>query len=252
MHSTAGSKEPSQRYVMVLMDVFPYGWWEKGRPRGFLVDVAKRIRQKSGVDYEIVLQPFGRNLKSLEVGKADFSIFYSYPDTISGYRSIGNVTCTRLVAVPMANSGIETVSDLNGKSVLFPPGGYFDRHYVQHMNIDPIPVSSAESILELASRGRADAFIVSDQLMEAYQTNVSASHRMPDDFWAKLGNPLELVEANIAFVVSDRSPLGKHTDRISATIREMQKTGEFLELAEKYFHSVQSSCLHEANKKSPH
>ncbi|WP_321394129.1 substrate-binding periplasmic protein [Emcibacter sp.] len=235
-------EDAARKPVMVVLDIFPFSWREDGQDKGLFVDIARQVRQRSGVDYDIIFQPFGRNIQSLATGKADYSIFHSYPDNDFGYETVGIVSCARLIVVPMANRGITTIDDLNGKSVIFPPGGYFDRHFARHMDIKAVPVAAGESILELASRGRADAFTATDQLIESYQLKISDRYSMPEEFWPKLGKPVELVEANLAFVVSDKSPFRGETGKIAAAISEMQRSGELLRLAKKYSSTVQTGC----------
>lgn len=130
-----------------------------------------------------------------------------------------------------ANSGITSIDQLNGRSVVTTTGTTSVQHLRKHeraANVDFKEVYAkdhAESFLMLES-GRADAFVMDGQILAG---NI-ANSKNPSDF--KIVGEVLSVEPIAIMVRKDDTNLKKLAD---TTVRDLIKSGEMAKLYDKWF-----------------
>ncbi len=223
-------------YVMGLDDTFaPMGFRnEKGELVGFDVDLATEVANRNG--WEIKFQPIDWSMKETELnaGNIDF-IWNGYTITDERKEKV-NFTEPYLanaqIIVTMANSDVNTISDLAGKAVATQAeSSSLDAARAQEGLIESlkdgklIEYATFNEVFNDLESGRTDAIIVDEVLARYYMGNKGAeSYRV-------LIENLGPEEFGIGVRKDDTQLLSG----LNATLKTMKEDGTYDEIYGKWF-----------------
>lgn len=233
----AYSKMQDQGYaVMGLDDTFaPMGFRdEKGELAGFDVDLAKAVFERIGI--EIKLQPIDWSMKETELNSGNIDLIWN-GYTITKERQ-QKVAFTKpyldnsQIIITLANSGIDTKKDLNGKKVALQN----ESSAVDAINTEPDWVASLdggapvlfdtnnECFMDLEA-GRVSA-VVADEVLAKYYIKQRGPEKyiiLDEDFGSE--------EYGIGVRKSDKKLL----ELVDKTLDDMRADGSYKKIYDKWF-----------------
>jgi ABC-type amino acid transport substrate-binding protein len=144
------------------MELPPYGWIdEQGRRRGAYFELGEMIGTRAGLPYENEIMPFGRMLQSLKDGRVDLASSQAHQQALDAGEPLAVIHTINVVAATRKGSGIRTLGDLKGKTIVLHRGASYKQ-------LDGLPgsvevVDSYEQALRMVhARAGIDAAVFSE------------------------------------------------------------------------------------------
>lgn len=231
--SEDGSAGDKKTLVMATSaDYAPFEYIESEKSDeiiGFDVDLAKAIAGKLGYEVEVKDMDFGGLIQSLKSGQADFVLAGMTPTE----KRKKNVDFSDIyytsqhMFISQKDSGIETLEDLEGKTVGVQLGSIQEGKADEINETVAIKVENRNRIPELIQElkaGRFDAIIIEDTVAKGYLDKEAdlTSFTISDD----------PEEAGSAIAFPKDSDL---TEKFNKELQEMKDNGELQELIVKWF-----------------
>lgn len=188
----------------MLANWFPYGWLDEGQPKGILVDIAKALDQALGESHPYSLAPVSRVIRSIKSGEYDLTIIYRGAKLNRQVDHLLDVGCIRSAVVSLKNRPVKNLEDLNGLRVAYSGSGYFVDHFLPHLDVDGLEVANADIMFRMALRGRLDAFVIDDAVLQGYRTGIDPARALDADSWALFAEPYYLESLRLAVSTSRR------------------------------------------------
>lgn len=215
---------PRKDAVFAIPDVPPWGYASKtGEPAGVLVAITDRMADLADVPIKYRLRPQKRALAELKSGAADFVVLFESPESEAAGKRIATLLESRVVLTTRPAQDFKNLEDLAGGSVGFVLGTYYGKAFDDTDNIKKIPVHNLQNGLEMLDRGRIDALIHYDVMLERviyandYDASDFRSHVLSDGREGLL-------------LISRRSPLKDYVPLFQKALRQMRANGEIVEL----------------------
>ncbi len=189
----------------MLANWFPYGWLDQGKPKGILVDIAKAVDQALGDTRDYSLAPVSRVIRSIKSGEYDLTIIYRGAKLDRQVDHLLDVGCIRSAVVSLKNHPVKSLEDLNGLRVAYSGSGYFVDNFLPQLDVDGLEVANADIMFRMALRGRLDAFVIDDAVLQGYRAGIDQTRAMDADSWALFAEPYYLESLRLA-VSASREP----------------------------------------------
>jgi arginine/lysine/histidine transporter system substrate-binding protein len=227
------ANEGEKKLVMATSaDYAPFEYIESDKSDeiiGFDVDLAKAIAGNLGYEIEIKDMDFGGLVQSLKSGQADFVLAGMTP-TEKRKKNVDfsdiYYTAQHMI-ISKKESGIETVEDLEGKTVGVQLGSIQEGKAEEINKTVAIKVENRNRIPELIQElkaGRFDAIIIEDTVAKGYLNKEAdlTNFTLSDD----------PEEAGSAIAFPKDSDL---TEKFNQELKKMKENGELQELIVKWF-----------------
>jgi arginine/lysine/histidine transporter system substrate-binding protein len=229
------TNEKNDNKVLVMAtsaDYPPFEYIETGKSDeiiGFDVDIAKAIASKLGYEIQVKDMDFGGLVQSLKSGQADFVLAGMTP-TEKRKKNVDfsdiYYTAQHMI-ISKKDSGIETLEDLEGKTVGVQLGSIQEGKAQEINEKVAIKVVNRNRIPELIQEmkaGRFDAAIIEDTVAKGYFENEKdlKGFTISDD----------PEEAGSAIAFPKNSEL---TEKFNKELQAMKENGELQELVVKWF-----------------
>lgn len=226
---SAQADQQSASYT--IADIFPYGWHEAGEPKGLLVDIAKAVDRELGVSHSVSLAPVSRVMRSIESGEYDFTIVYRGDKLNRKVDHLLDVGCVQTAAMSMQERPINTVTDMNGMRIAHTGSGYFVDTYLPALAVHDVQVSNVDIMFRMALRGRLDAFIIDDAVLQSYRKGFDVAHSIPNGGWREFARPFYLENMRVSLTSSQRD---EHKD-LKVRMRSLQSNTGFIRRLQKIY-----------------
>ncbi len=230
-----------------IVDWFPYGWMEDGQPRGMLVEIARAADRALGITNQYTIAPVSRVLRSLKTGEYDFSIIYRGEKLNSEVDHLLDVGCISTAVMSLKTAPVLKLADMNKKRVAYSGNGYFHDRYLPTLNATGMQIANTDIMFRMMFRGRVDAFVIDDAVLQGYRNNLHPSYKIPEGDWDRFAAPFYLDSLRLALSTS-YSP---RYAAMKARMRDLMYQDEFLEELQviylKYGLPGGTACLHLSN-----
>lgn len=231
-----------------ILDWFPFGWQENGIVKGMFVNLMPLINQTLNSNSEAILTPVSRAIRGTEEGNFDFTITYRDQAMMKKVEYLVDIGCLKTAIISLKSASIHSLHDLNGKRVAYPGIGYFSANILPTLSIKGVEVPRSDMMVNMAFRGRLDAFVINDAVWAAYTGGLNTSLNVPKERWLDFAEPLFMKTLPIAISVSHMSEHRALAEQIK-TLMENDRFVEQLKLIyAKYNYHYSPSCL---NKNDP-
>jgi ABC-type amino acid transport substrate-binding protein len=147
-----------------IPDVWPWAYEDgDGELHGSLIDVARRLSDKTGIPVVPRLRPLRRAIVELQAGAVNFSILFQNPKLDIEAVNVSSVTQVNILLAAKAESDYPlTLDELKGKRVAYIRGTYLGEAFERNEEVEKVPVGAISQAVELLSLGRISAILASD------------------------------------------------------------------------------------------
>ncbi|MCK5001490.1 MAG: PAS domain S-box protein [Gammaproteobacteria bacterium] len=150
------------------MDWPPFNFYERGAPRGFSIDYMNLLAEKLGIKVEYQTGPSWNEFLQLTRNK-QLDVMLNIVKTQERQKYLlytePYVTTPNVIVSPR-DAPISSISELNGRTVAFPKGFFYEevltRDYPQ---IKRLPVEDTLASLKVVALGKADAVLGEDPVL---------------------------------------------------------------------------------------
>jgi len=237
--------------ILAVIDFFPFGYsLDDSIPRGMVFDIEKALEKVSPLKIDARLMSVARALRSASIGQNDLLFSYKDDQMVPNVTWLGNVGCLTPLVVPHKDSGIETLDDLAGKRVGFVSLGYFDVKMKFRWPIEPVFLNDNFIMLKMLLRGRLDAIIVNDGVLNAYLANQAILDELPPAWPKQLAQPLALTTYETHLSMSKDSKFQALIPQFKQAIIEARQQGRFKTIFQKYGSKLGGHCFTDEERKS--
>ncbi len=207
---------------------------EDGIPTGIDVELATEAFERMGYQAEIVYIDWEKKNELVESGEID-CIWgcFSMEGRLEDYRWAGSYMVSRQVVAVNADSDIETLADLKGKTLAVqsttkPEGIFLKRTDPRIPKLENlISLGDRALIYTFLEKGYADAVAAHETSILQYMKDYDADYRILDE-------PLMTVGIGAAFAKGDERGICEELDR---TLEEMRQDGTSEKIIGKYLES---------------
>jgi ABC-type amino acid transport substrate-binding protein len=185
----------------VVMNATPYGFYDDDKqPAGIVVDIAKLISARAGLEFDIYLVPTLRIYKELDNGTTDLSMLPTGDaiDNIADRVAVISRMSSVVSTLKSNNMPVHSLNDLAGKRVGYVGGINYHESFKVHKSLIKVPMLTTQTGIEMLLRERIDYLISSERTL-AYQLT---SKRISDS--VKFAYELSSTETYL--YVSKKSP----------------------------------------------
>ena len=227
----SSSEESSLPTILVGSDVYPPFNYigEDGAPTGIDVELAKEAFRRMGYRTEFTIIDWERKTQLLETGDID-CVWGSF--TINGreddYRWAGPYMASRQVVAVMPGSDIETIADLEGRSLAVQSTTKPEELFLTDASLpalrDLYCFEDRELIYTALGKGYVDAIAAHEVSILQYMQDYNTEYRILDE-------PLQVVSLGVAFGKNDVRGL---ETQLTATLDEMRADGTLAAIIGKY------------------
>ena len=227
---TSNNKEAKVLKMGTSADYAPFEYIDTAKgeePTGIDIELAKTITEKLGYELEIQDMDFGGLISSLQNGQVDF-VASAMSATEERKKSVdfSDIYYTsKHIVVSKKGSGLQTVEDLNGKTVGAQLGSIQETKAKELAKTIDLKVDSRNRIPELIQEikaGRMDAAIIEDTVAEGYLSE------NPD----VEGFTIEDADGGYALAFPKGSEL---TEEFNKELKALSDSGELDKIIKKYF-----------------
>lgn len=206
-------------------------------------DIETVLERYSGIDIDGRLMSTPRALRSASIGQNDLLFSYKDDDMVPNVTWLGNVGCLVPLVVPRKGAGIATLADLNkGKRIGFVALGYFDVNQRDRWNLEPVVLNNNFLMVNMLARGRVDAIIVNNAVLNAFIHRADLIENVPKDWVSQLADPIHLASFETHISISNDSPFLSLVPKLMQAIEEAREAGEFRRIFKKYGSSMGGYC----------
>lgn len=227
---TSNNKEAKVLKMGTSADYAPFEYIDTAKgeePTGIDIELAKTITEKLGYELEIQDMDFGGLISSLQNGQVDF-VASAMSATEERKKSVdfSDIYYTsKHIVVSKKGSGLQTVEDLNGKTVGAQLGSIQETKAKELAKTIDLKVDSRNRIPELIQEikaGRMDAAIIEDTVASGYLSE------NPD----VEGFTIEDADGGYALAFPKGSELTKEFNK---ELKALSDSGELDKIIKKYF-----------------
>jgi len=237
--------------VLAVIDFYPFGYLlDDNIPRGMVFDIEAVLEEVSSLKIDAKLMSTPRALRSASNGQNDLLFSYKDDEMVPNVTWLGNVGCLTPLVVPHKDSGINKLSDLAGKRVGFVGLGYFDVKVKSRWPIKPVVLNNNFIMLKMLLRGRLDAIIVNDGVLNAFLANQDILEELPTSWPLQLSQPLPLETYETHLSMSKDSKFRALIPQFKNAILNARQQGRFKTIFQKYGSKLGGHCFTDAERKS--
>ncbi|MBL4823297.1 MAG: transporter substrate-binding domain-containing protein [Colwellia sp.] len=230
--------------ILGVIDFFPFGYsLEDNIPRGMVFDIEAVLEEVSSLKIDARLMSVARALRSASLGQNDLLFSYRDEQMVPNVIWLGNVGCLTPLVVSHKSSGIKTLDDLAGKRVGFVSLGYFDVKMKSKWPIKPVLLNDNFIMLKMLLRGRLDAIIINDGVLNAYLANQSILAELPEFWPQQLAQPLALETYETHLSMSKDSEFQALIPQFKQAILKAKQQGRFKEIFKKHGSKLGGYCF---------
>lgn len=223
------------RPVFAIIDFFPFGFMStEQKAEGMAFDIEKLLEKYSGIDIDGRLMSTPRALRSASVGQNDLLFSYKDDEMVPNVTWLGNIGCLVPLVVPRKDSGITTLADLNGKRIGFVGLGYFDVNRQHKWDLEPVVLNNNFLMVNMLARGRVDAIIVNDAVLNAFVARSDLIENVSKDWVMEVAEPIHLATFETHISISNDSPFIFLVPKLKKAIKDARSAGEFAKVFKKY------------------
>lgn len=218
-------------------------------PRGMVFDIAAVLEEFSTINIDAKLMSVPRALRSASNGQNDLLFSYKDDKMVPNVTWLGNVGCLTPLVVPHKNSKVNSLSDLAGKRVGFVGLGYFDIKMKKRWPIKPVVLNNNFIMLKMLLRGRLDAIIVNDGVLNAFLDNQAILAELPPSWPLQLSQPLPLETYETHLSMSKDSKFQLLIPKFKSAISNAHQQGRFEKIFQKYGSKLGGHCFTDQERK---
>ena len=239
-----------QEPILAVIDFFPFGYsLDDNIPRGMVFDMATVLEEISPLKIDARLMSVARALRSASIGQNDLLFSYKDDQMVPNVTWLGNVGCLTPLIVPHKDSGIKTLDDLADKRVGFVSLGYFDVKMKSQWPIKPVLLNDNFIMLKMLLRGRLDAIVINDGVLNAFLANQAILDELPQSWPRQLAQPLALTTYETHLSMSKDSKFQALIPQFKQAIREARQQGRFKTIFQKYGSKLGGHCFTDKERK---
>ncbi len=228
----------------VLADWFPYGWQDNATPQGLLVDIAKAVDKALSVENNYAIAPVSRVLRSIKSGEYDFSIIYRGKKLNRQVDHVLDVGCIRTAVVSMRDRPVRKIEDLNGMRVAYSSSGYFADNFLPTLDLEGMAVANADIMFRMALRGRLDAFVIDDAVLQGYRLELDQARKETAAQWQSFSQPFYLESLRLAVTSSFDNKHKVLKERMRGLLSNASFVGDLQDIYDRYGLPSGTACLH--------
>jgi polar amino acid transport system substrate-binding protein len=225
--------------VSVHPSAHPYGWHDKDKTKGAIVELMNLIGKDLGINVKPTILPWARTISDAQSGKIDavLTMFYTKERAkyISYTRAYDHMD-TSVFVKKDSNIKFNKWDDLIGLTGLTivgdSQGDKWDKFEKEKLNV--IRVVKIEQIFSMLASGRADYAI-----FPKISTVREIEKMGYSDKIGYLPNPV--ISQGIYIGISKKSPYHKYLDKINEKIKYYIDNGIFLKLRDKAFDEAEKA-----------
>jgi len=230
--------------ILAVIDFFPFGYaLDDNISRGMVFDIEQVLEDVSSLKIDARLMSVARALRSASIGQNDLLFSYKDAQMVPNVTWLGNVGCLTPLVVPHKNSGIKTLDDLAGKRVGFVSLGYFDVKEKSRWPIKPVLLNDNFIMLKMLLRGRLDAIVINDGVLNAYLANQTILDELPQLWPKQLAQPLALATYETHLSMSKDSKFQALIPQFKQAIIAARQQGRFKTIFQKYGSKLGGYCF---------
>ncbi len=214
-----------------ILDWFPFGWQESNKTKGMFIDLVPLVDETLGSNSEAILASVSRSIRGTQEGNFDFTITYRDEMMMDKVNYLVDIGCLKTAIISLKTASIHKISDLNGKRVAYPSMGYFSANVLPALSLKGIETPRSDMMVNMALRGRIDAFVINDAVWGAYKAGLYKGLEISDTKLQEFAAPLFMKTLPIAISTSHKS---KHTE-LANKIKGIMKNRVFVERLEKLY-----------------
>ncbi len=226
-----------------IIDWFPFGWVEDGRNVGMLVDMVKLYNRHLDQNLEDIVSPVPRVIRGMEEGDFDFTITYRDAGMLGNVDYLGDIGCLKSLIVSFKTHPVTSLDGLTGLTVGYPGGGYFAKRFAPYLDLQRVEVPQTFVMLNMALRGRLDALILNNAVLEAYKRDMFPGFTVPQERWADFAEPAVIEELPLAASMSLKSRFGVVAERMRALSSDPAFLADLREIYASYGVEHAMECL---------
>ena len=227
-----GADAGPKRFNVVYTDWFPYTYTEKGKARGFELEIFQAVAAEMRIQAAYDSYPWKRCLLLLETGQADALVSMmktcdreTYTDYPAEHISISqSVFFTQAGSAIAYNGNLEAMKNFNiGLIMGFSYGDAFDR--ADFLEKDPSPNTTI--LIKKLLAGRHPVAAENESVVSGYARKMGISDRI-----RILRPPIETERLYVGF--SKTRHLQKLVERFSTALAEFKTSGAYQVILNKY------------------
>lgn len=234
----------SSPVTYVLADWFPYGWQKNDEPQGLLVDIAKAVDKALSVRNNYAVAPVPRVLRSIKSGEYDFSIIYHGQKLNRQVDHVLDVGCIRTAVVSIRDRPVKKIDDMNGMRVAYSSSGYFADNFLPKLDLDGMAVANSDIMFRMALRGRLDAFVIDDAVLQGYRLELDPGRRQTVVQWQSFAQPFYLESLRLAVTSSFDNKHVALKKRMRGLLGDASFVSDLQEIYDIYGLPFGTACLH--------
>ncbi|MBL4900080.1 MAG: transporter substrate-binding domain-containing protein [Colwellia sp.] len=236
--------------ILAVIDFYPFGYvLDDNVPRGMVFDIEAVLEEVSSLNIDAKLMSTPRALRSASNGQNDLLFSYKDDEMVPNVIWLGNVGCLTPLVVSHKDSEIKTLSDLAGKRVGFVGQGYFDIKVKSRWPIKPVILNNNFIMLKMLLRGRLDAIIVNDGVLNAFLANQAILEELPSSWPLQLSQPLPLDTYETHLSISKDSKFQALIPQLKSAIVTARQQGRFKAIFQKYGSKLGGHCFTDEERK---
>lgn len=198
-----------------IVDWAPFGWQERDGAYGLFVTIVQLIDRHRKIESDITITPMARLIRGMEEGVFDFTVTYRDPIILTNVEYLGDIGCLTNNILSMQSRPVSTLEQLEDIRVAYAAESPFVIKLVpllQSLGIEVhgMLVFKSQVIFNMMQRGRVQAIIVNDAVMEAHKSGLLTNNVDALNFWQNTAPPLMIEELPIAVAASKAK--GVHQD----------------------------------------
>lgn len=238
---------PADPPIFAIMDWSPFGWQDRENAKGILVNIVRLIEKELGVELMVVIAPMTRVVDGMENGRYDFTVAYRDPIVMSDVNYLGDVGCLNNNVVSLKRRPITTLRELQGLRVAYPAESPFlvkVTPLLESMDIrtEGMIVFKSEVIFNVLKRGRVQAIIVNDAVLNAYRMGRLGDSLEAAMTWEELAPPLAIEELPLAIAASTTTSFTGLAKRIKRALQTVTFKAAIRQMYEQYGMQPVTSC----------
>lgn len=240
-----------QSPMLAVIDFYPFGYMlDDNIPRGMVFDIETVLEEVSSLTIDAKLMSTPRALRSTSNGQNDLLFSYKDDKMVPNVTWLGNIGCLTPLVVPHKDSEIKTLSDLAGKRIGFVGLGYFDIKMKSRWPIKPVLLNNNFIMLKMLLRGRLDAIVVNNGVLNAFLANQSILEELPPSWPLQLSQPLPLDTYETHLSMSKDSKFQALIPQFKRAIITARQQGHFKKIFQKYGSKLGGHCFTDKERKS--
>jgi|GEM_PF-495013 len=228
-HAKAAERDDRSRIVFANSLIKPWGMSVDGSAQGLLVDVQYALGLETGLEQQLILQPYARVIHSIYSGDVDMAGLFDARVDLSKVIKIAVITESSVTIVGKAGmQSISSIEELRGKLVGHMRGSKYGPAFDDASHFTKVPINTMLQGLAMLYRGRIDAMAGTDL---TFFWAIKQKKFSPADFV-----PLLVIsKPAVSLYISKKSP---HLDLIPRYRKAMQNLHDTGVINEIFGHST--------------